>query len=486
MKKNLIWIGLLIVGATLQQCKNDGADPAALQKVQFRFGLPASAPSGGRTQSSLPTALLLSLEDGSGTPVYTFKKINLLQLGSDMITEPTQLSPGTYTITDFLLVDNDDAVLYATPKTGTPLADLVIHPLPYSFTVTADDVSIIEMQVIDTSQSGPEDFGYVSFNIHPVNLLSIAVFTNAGNELALTNADATLTLIESPFHDIEIVDNYVLEAKTNLITFVGEPAASYRLTVSKPGFKTYEKNFVYTDLLDSLNGAPFQIVLQQFSIRIKVTNTDVPLRFILQGFAGASIDVHWGDDTSDHFDFEGGIFEYAEFLHQYSTAQRYEMTVTGNIESITSFVIDYYQPELEVINLKALTNLGEFNSVHAPGPVTIDLSQNNMLTVVAISDNLRLAHLILPPPNHMVFSRQVTHVSIAGDTGLSTAEVDAIVDLLYYNATVWFIQQGSFHYDKNSEFPSGEMIGPPSPARLEKLRELKADFGWSIQPDPLP
>ncbi|HEY5747769.1 MAG TPA: hypothetical protein VIU12_16965 [Chryseolinea sp.] len=476
MKKCLLWMALLVVGATLLTCKND-ADPVALQKVQFMFGLPAT-PSGGRTQATVPTALLLSLENSAGEPVFTFKKIDLLQLGSAMMTEPIPLPPGTYTITAFLLVDDDDVVLYVTPKVESPLAGAVTHPLPYSFTVNSDDVSTVAMEVVDASQSAPEDFGYATFNIHSVNPLRLAVFMESHSDLVLTTATATVS------HNDEVLGNYVLEAKTNVLSFPGEPAASYRLIVSKPGFKTYVKDFVYSELLDSLNGAPFQVVLHRFTINIKVEDDRNTLRFLLDGFEGTSVDVHWGDNTSDHVVF-GADPSAVDLTHTYGAAQRYEVIFTGDIESITSFRLAYDQPTLEAIDVQALTNLDEFFAVLTPGPSLVDLSQNTRLTAVAVTDNRQLRHLILPTPNHILGSKQIIFVDIEGATGLSTADVDDIIRRVYETVGVWGTMNGRFFLDENSSGPTGVMIGPPSPAGLEMLRMIKG-YSWIIRPDPGP
>lgn len=477
MKKCLLWMALLVVGATLQTCKND-ADPVALQKVQFTFKLPDDSPSGGRTQAVHPAALLLSLENSEGEVVFTFKKIMLVQVGDDMITETITLSPGTYTITDFWLVDETNEGIYATPKTGSPLAGAVSHPLPYSFTVTSDDISIVAMEVVSVSHHAPEDFGYVSFTIHAMNPLRVAVFTNAGDELAFTTASATMVHINSFDGANENVGNYALEAKTNLISFPGEPTDNYRLTVSKPGFKTYTKDFVYTELLDSLQGAPFQIVLHQFTLQVFVSDLSIPLSFRLDVMGDASVQVHWGDNTSTSEP------TFGNFEHTYTSTGHFVVTVTGDIESITAFDIAYSQPTLEAIDVQALTNLQSFHSVLAPGPATIDLSKNTQLVEVSLMDNRWVKHLILPRPNHILGAKQVTYLLLDGAVSLSAAEMDAIILDLYNINAPWGTQNGRFAFDK-SIFYSGEMIGPPSNFSLEMLRWLKS-AGWDIRPDPGP
>lgn len=459
MKKLLFWIGVLTVGAALQQCKTESG-PAAHHSVQFSFGL-RPQPSGGRTETAEPTALLISLENTVGDPVFTHKRINLLHVGSSVMTEPVQLPTGTYNITEFLLVNDAGSVLYATPKVGSPLAGAVTHPLPYAFTVSADDATTVVMEVVDVSQNTPEDFGYATFDINLVNTLQVAVFINTGGELVLTTASAILD------HGDEVVGNYSLEAKTNILPFAGDPQASYRLIVIKEGFKTYVKDFIYSELLASLNGAPLQVVLHQFTILVN-TGEGATGDFRMSVEGGASFHVDWGDGTSSDSGFE----------HSYTTTDRFEITITGDVESITSIRLAYDQPKIEAIDVQALTNLNEFWAVLTPGPISIDLSHNTQLTSVAFAGDRILHHVLLPTAN------TISYMDIQGPNDLSAAEVDDIIQKIHDSAVLWNTRNGRFLLDKNWAIPTNLMVGPPSSTSVEMLRDLKENYGWSILPDP--
>lgn len=461
MKKLLFWIGVLTVGASLHQCRTESS-PAAIQSVQFSFGL-RPQPSGGRTETAEPTALLISLENSVGDPVFTHKRIDLLHVGSSVMTEPVQLPTGTYNITEFLLVDDLGVVLYATPKVGSPLAGAVTHPLPYAFTVSADDVTTVAMEVVDVSQNTPEDFGYATFDINLVNTLQVAVFINTGGELVLTTADAILD------HGDEVVGNYSLEAKTNILPFAGDPQASYRLIVIKEGFKTYVKDFIYSELLASLNGAPLQVVLHQFTILVNTgEGFTADFRMSVGALEGSTFHVDWGDGTSSDNAFE----------HTYTTVDRFEITITGDVESIISIRLAYDQPKIEAIDVQALTNLNEFWAVLTPGPISIDLSQNTQLTSVAFAGDRILHHVLLPTAN------TISYMDIEGPIDLSTAEVDDIIQKVHDSAVLRNTRNGRFLLDKNWAIPTNEMVGPPSSISVEMLRDLKENYGWSIVPDP--
>ncbi|HEY5747771.1 MAG TPA: PKD domain-containing protein [Chryseolinea sp.] len=472
MKKFLIWIGLLIVGTTLQQCKNDGADPAALQKVQFTFGLRSTQPSGGRTEATAqPTALLLSLENSIGDPVFTSKRIALLHVGTSLMTEPIELAPGTYTITDFLLVDDDNVVLYATPKAGSPLASAVAHPLPYGFTVSSDDVSTVDMEVVDVSQNTPEDFGYATFNISLVNTLRVAVFISTNGVLSLTTADALLNRGD------EVVGSYALAAKTNILAFSGAPDASYRLLVAKEGYPTYIKDFVYSELIASLHGEPLKIVLNQFTIQ-PFLGESLTFQADLTGTPHEAVDVYWGDGASDHLVFNPDTGGGAGFSHTYATPGDYTIAITGALDAVNGFHTAYGLGAIEAIDFQALPNLQSLTIVLTHGPETLDLTQNPEISFVHLEGVPELKHVLLPDLNHVSF------IDIDGPNQISTADVDAIIEKIHSAATVLNTLDGRFELDQSWMIPTNIMVGPPSPASVDMLQDLRNNYNWTILPDP--
>ncbi|AYB35314.1 hypothetical protein D4L85_34110 [Chryseolinea soli] len=469
MKKYLLWIGLLIISATLHQCKNDVTDPAALQNVQFTFGLPSQSPSGGRTQAVEPTTLLLSLRNSWGDTVFTNKKIALLHIGSRLMTEPIQLSVGTYSITDFLLTDDDGTVLFATPKAESPLAQAVAHPLPYDFTVSGNDAVTVEMEVLAASESSPEDFGYVTFNINAPNVLRVAVFINQGNSLVLTAAHAAIYHLDNP-----PIATYNLGAKTNVISFPGDPDNEYRLYVDLNGFPTYTKTFIYSELAAALQGEPLKVIFHQLSIQIDAELGIGPGRDFhlnLEGVAGGAVNVDWGDGSPmEHFTLPAALF------HSYLPLQ-YEITISGDLTYITAFRLGEGGPKIVGMDLTSLVQLSTFEAIHTAGPTSLDLS-GNPITSVSLAGEPLLKHLVLPVPSF------INDVNINGPNNLTTEEVDAIIKQIHDSVIFWNTQNGHLKLDQNWLTPTGQMVGPPSATGLEMLQDLKDHYHWQILPDP--
>lgn len=148
--------------------------------------------------------------------------------------EPLEFDLGRYNVTDFLIASGSE-ILYAVPKKNTPLAPLVVRPLPYSFNVLKGKLTNVAMEVVSTKGYAPKDFGYAAFNIEVVNPLSVTVFTSKGGETKLASAEAFLYDAED-----KLIKTYDLGAKVNLLSFKGDVDASYKLVVRKPGYSLYQ------------------------------------------------------------------------------------------------------------------------------------------------------------------------------------------------------------------------------------------------------
>jgi len=467
MKNILFWIGLVAMSTALQFCKNESS-PVALQKVQFTFGVHPSAPSGGRTETAEPVALLLSLENSIGDPVFTSKRIPLLHIGSNLMTDPIELPPGTYAITDFLLVDDDNNVLYATPKAGSPLATAVTHPLPYSFVVSNSAVTTVDMEVVDVSQRIPEDFGYATFQINYVNTLKVVVFVSIDGEVSMTTAEATLS------RGSTTVGTYPLEARTNVIAFSGDPHMPYRLVVTKEGYGTFTKDFMFNELFAALHGEPLKVLLNLFTLTA-VVDDDLFFSCSIGGGASKTIEVSWGDGTHEEIAFPSDV-EPTGLNHTYPAPGQYDISITGALETIWWFSAGFNLGKIDAIDFQGLPNLGVMLINRNHGPETIDLSLNPKLWSVGLEGIPQLKHVILPGTHHII------DMNISGSNQLSTDEVDAIIHSLLMLAHD--NGRGTLQLDRGSfDEPTNMFVGPPSSAGFRDLAGLKFGYQWTIIPD---
>jgi hypothetical protein len=463
------------MSTTLQLC-TDESEILAPEKVQFTCVFTVTGNDGGRTQSTeLPTALLLSIENNVGVPLFTLREIKLLRIGDSFMTEPLEFLQGYYKITDFMLVDDSAKVLYATPRNGSTLAKAVVRPLPYGFNVTKNKIINVEMEVIEVSQRLPEEFGYASFGINAVNPLQLSVFTTTGTTTNLTTANAYI------LKGTDTLKSFTLAATVNLISFKGDVADTYTLVVVKEGYNTYSKEFVYSDLIAMLGTLPLKVYLipATFTMLALVDNElYIPNYFLVRvsGNAGTIL-VNWGDGSSNTYSLVPTVG--TELEHIYPTAGNFLITVSGDLEEITTFYSFYGPGRMDAINLQGLTQLQNISFGLTYGPKVIDFTYNTSLESIFMPNLQQLERLILPVDG------VIKNLNINGPNQLSTASVDEIINALHESVVLRNAVGGTFDLTATWYPETDAMVGPPSAVAKIKLRELRDTYQWSVVPDPL-
>ena len=462
MKAKVALIFIALFAVFLQSCTQDEAHQQKAEPVQFTFSLAATESNGGRIGADeLPedAELVLTLTDNSGIPVLTDHRIAIMSLGGSYITAPLEFDPGRYTISDFLIASGKE-ILYAVPKKNSSLAPAVVRPLPFSFSVQESKITNVAMEVISAKGYLPEDFGYVSFGIDIVKPLSIAVFTSKGGDMQFATAKASL------YEGDKLINSYDLQAKVNLISFKGDENATYKLIVRKPGYSPFIKWFKYADLIKELSKLPLKIFLTP-AFTIKTANVDA-FEMLLEGSGSISID--WGDGTVE----SGTLGTNTFFGHEYTGSDVYYITVTGDIDNITEFYSYYGNGRATEVNFDHLTGMTSLRFGLTTGPAVLDLTHNVNLTFINIANLPELEQLILPPTHNISF------ILVDGPNLLNTADIDYIVNSIHTNALANNTHDGVFGLSENWAGENEPLIGPPSPAALAQLVQLRDVYGWEI------
>lgn len=468
MKYTLRFVCLFLLAVVLQNCSED--ENLTKEQVQFTFDLNSLNASGGRVRTTnLPddSKVLISIQKGDGTPLFTFHEIEILRIGSSLITLPLELTGGSYKITDFLIVNNNDEILFGTPKKGSPLASYVSRPLDINFSVRANQLNNIQMEVVDAYQNAPEDFGYVSFNINIVNPLSIAVFRPNGNTLQMTSAKAYI------IQNDDTLQTFNLAARVNRLGFKQEKSETYTLMVVKGGYTLYKRDFIYDDLMTELAGQPIKVILSPALTLINFVEESLTYSFKLQGPAGSTVTVNWGDGSFNEYDLATDNM----FDHTYAASGNYFISVVGNLDEITSFYSFYGQGLIDEINLQHLPELREMiMGLSYRSPRVIDLSYNTKLEFLNMP-NLGTTQVIdLPASNN------ISTILIPGPNKLTSAAITEIINDVYANAVATNRKGGTFEFTENWYGLYGGMVAIPTPEALEKLRELQNVYGWTVYP----
>ena len=178
--------------------------------------------------------IVISILQIDGTPVHTDLRIDLINFSGDLISEPVNLEVGSYLLSRFIVLDDSNNAIYATPLSGSELEYAVEHPLPMQISIENDLVNQIVPEVISTAGQTPDQFGYVSFSFVEVEIFDflIAAFIYDSETQAWVMTAANLE-IEA---DGAVVYDFPFENSTSKISVVDD-LDIYQLTVSKAGYE---------------------------------------------------------------------------------------------------------------------------------------------------------------------------------------------------------------------------------------------------------
>jgi hypothetical protein len=237
MKKFIFFVILILLVA--QSCVNLPSDEIGLVRFQVSTGEQLRALYAIEDAHSL----IVSIEDSEGGVVYDRKNILLYKMGEGFISEPLALEVGEYRLTEFLVLDDQGQVIFATPIEGSEKAYLVDDPLPIEFIVSKDEVTTVIPEVLDTEGAIPEDFGYSGFSFEVVEtfVFLVSVFVVAETGMELTEAELTVR------SGVEVLYSGSLGAKTNAIE-VRDGYVMYNVMVEKDGYESYEQSFTDVEL----------------------------------------------------------------------------------------------------------------------------------------------------------------------------------------------------------------------------------------------
>lgn len=251
--KNYYLAFLSIILFMMSSCGDDDTDPTMGElSISFSTGDDAF----GRAENENVSSAIISLEDISGNLVISSESYDLISFEDGYLIDPILLEVGEYKITEFLILNDNDEVIYATPKSGSALEALVNTPLPIEITIFADEISSQVLEVIATEGIDPEDLGYASISFEIIStmdiLISVLFAENSGHEFI--SADLTL------FADGDSISTIALGDSINLY--------KVRTTYSEYEFKFTSSTYgtqsivVDQDSLDYFRTRPMEVIFQ--------------------------------------------------------------------------------------------------------------------------------------------------------------------------------------------------------------------------------
>ncbi len=161
---------------------------------------------------------------------------DLFSVDGRILTSTRKLQEGTYTVTNLNISNYDYVTTYAVPAAGSPLAPLVEFTLPFEVEVVSGKLNNFSVELVNTENMQPEDFGYQKFGLKLIEAekFDIAVYKFDKNldEHVLTRAKLTLRI------DGKLVYSRRLSAEINKV-FIrkSDLQKDFEMTISKPGFR---------------------------------------------------------------------------------------------------------------------------------------------------------------------------------------------------------------------------------------------------------
>lgn len=458
----VILVALFAIG--LWSCADQQPENALPRDVQFAVRTSDVSSKSGRSANLPPGAeLLLTIQNSIGDMALTNERIELLLIGDAYVSKAFKLAPGTYSVTDFALV-NGTEVIYATPHAGSPLADQVAKPLPYSFTVTTDELLTLDAEVLATDGASPEAFGYVNFDISGIDgrKIPITVFTvdQTGQRLA-DDAEALILEVAPIPYAPDTLRHFYLEVGNNEIPFDLDPRRRYTLVVARHGFKKYIRNFAFGELESEFSGGTLEITLTPAFTYVvtdaSYTRADIGTDRTDVG----ALPVDFNDNTGDYaWPVGAGTGNYFEEQFRPGVGT-YFVSVWGDLD----FIQDLYM----------FPNVSEIDVTHLPKLRSLPLSGNSLLTELDLSQNHELVSVDASSTalSKASLSHQapIREVRIA-NTAFTTQTISAFIDDVYAAAIQNNIHGGVFYYVNSAT---------PTQAAKDKLLELE-HIGWTVTP----
>jgi hypothetical protein len=249
MKLKSVSIIVAITLLILSGCDPKGDSPLQPGQITFSFAKKdADGSTGGRAkdQNSTPRFASYSIRNSDNSLISD--KIELFEFNGDFVSIPQQLPLGHYALEMFLILNEANQILYASPAASSPLAYLVEHPLPLEFDIAANAVTNLVPEVLGLADHTPEEFGYAKFGFEVVEKLDFDVTaTIADNDphptidyiLEIIAKDAPLgNVLWTTAIDMNAIDEIHVPSRYNHYTF----------KATKQGYIDHVQHFLKSEL----------------------------------------------------------------------------------------------------------------------------------------------------------------------------------------------------------------------------------------------
>ncbi|MEO1023204.1 MAG: DNRLRE domain-containing protein [Bacteroidota bacterium] len=242
-------------------CSNQSSNPEDQEWGSLSVELSDTTPLKALQDSALTfddaSEIVITITHQSGEPTtFNSRRISFLKLGEEYMSEQIQLPVGDYKLDEFYLIDEESNVLFASPKAGSELSQHVEHPLSLDFSISANQTTSVNIQVISTRFFDAEDFGISSFTFTEVTLFNFLLSVTD----ALNNSVHADLVISNPSGDYTY--RTTVEDEVARIT-VRDEYDSLRVTLSSDQPLPISHDYLYaTSDLKMYTNTPLKIAIE--------------------------------------------------------------------------------------------------------------------------------------------------------------------------------------------------------------------------------
>ena len=343
-------------------------------------------------------SVVITIQDESNTIIYNREKLDLTKVEDTYISSSISLDFGSYTITEFIVLDAQDNAIYLTPKDGSDMAPNVTKALPISLTVGTSTDEQITFKVLDTNNLTADDFGYVSFDFEILNYYSLEM------SATIYNSDTGSFEYTDGIFTVKGDGNEILSGSLNSqvdIYSILKGYTEYTIEIEKEGYITEMKDITGEEL--NITGSTFNVLLldadtfdNRFTLVTDQTHELKEIFMSLESLDAIEFKIDWGDGNIENY-----VADDTQITHSYVESGVYTINVTGNMSHIVKIIaegsniidVSHLPVSLEVLNVgdNLLSNIDLSANVNL-----IDLYlYNNKFSSIEVSSLEVLRHLNL-------------------------------------------------------------------------------------------
>ncbi|QSE97848.1 hypothetical protein [Fulvivirga lutea] len=241
MKNNLYL--MLLVFLILYSCGESTEPMPEIGELSFNIS-DTSIPD-GRVEEGTFSKIIFALKNNDQDAIID--TIEVVKFGDSYQSEVLSLEVGEYSLEEFLVLNDENEVTYATPVSGSDTEHLVDTALPLSFTISTNETVNVAPQVVSTAGFTPEDFGYLGISFEPVDIMHLVInlFRQTNDGFNFVSGSVSIS------NETEVLYEGELLNQSNSITI--RKSERYYIEIEKEGFNTYSRTFT-TQELDEFDG----------------------------------------------------------------------------------------------------------------------------------------------------------------------------------------------------------------------------------------